>query len=150
MDIMKIAFIYDAVYPWIKGGAEKRIYEIGNEGKISNYSEIVKIKLAYCLILFMDLTELFKRVRERFGDEVERIVLFGSYARKDYDKDSDIDLLIVVKNREIEYELRKIVYSFIPRLGRLVSVKVVESEEYERIKNFSFIKSVEKEGVVIG
>jgi glycosyltransferase involved in cell wall biosynthesis len=25
---MKIAFIYDAVYPWIKGGAEKRIYEI--------------------------------------------------------------------------------------------------------------------------
>ena len=26
---MKIAYIYDAVYPWIKGGAEKRIYEIG-------------------------------------------------------------------------------------------------------------------------
>jgi glycosyltransferase involved in cell wall biosynthesis len=26
---MKIAFIYDAVYPWVKGGAEKRIYELG-------------------------------------------------------------------------------------------------------------------------
>lgn len=26
---MKMAFVYDAVYPWIKGGAEKRIYEIG-------------------------------------------------------------------------------------------------------------------------
>ena len=26
---MKIAYIYDAVYPWVKGGAEKRIYEIG-------------------------------------------------------------------------------------------------------------------------
>ncbi len=25
---MRIAFVYDAVYPWIKGGAEKRIYEI--------------------------------------------------------------------------------------------------------------------------
>jgi glycosyltransferase involved in cell wall biosynthesis len=25
---MKIAFIYDAVYPWVKGGAEKRVYEI--------------------------------------------------------------------------------------------------------------------------
>lgn len=24
---MKIAYIYDAVYPWVKGGAEKRIYE---------------------------------------------------------------------------------------------------------------------------
>lgn len=26
---MKIAYIYDAVYPWVKGGVEKRIYEIG-------------------------------------------------------------------------------------------------------------------------
>jgi len=25
---MKIAYIYDAVYPWVKGGAEKRIYEM--------------------------------------------------------------------------------------------------------------------------
>ena len=25
---MKIVYIYDAVYPWVKGGAEKRIYEI--------------------------------------------------------------------------------------------------------------------------
>lgn len=25
---MKIAYIYDAIYPWIKGGVEKRIYEI--------------------------------------------------------------------------------------------------------------------------
>lgn len=26
---MKIAFIYDGAYPWIKGGVEKRVYEIG-------------------------------------------------------------------------------------------------------------------------
>lgn len=26
---MRIAYIYDAVYPWIKGGVEKRIYELG-------------------------------------------------------------------------------------------------------------------------
>lgn len=26
---MKIAFVYDAIYPWVKGGGEKRIYEIG-------------------------------------------------------------------------------------------------------------------------
>lgn len=26
---MKIAFVYDAVYPWIKGGAEVRIHELG-------------------------------------------------------------------------------------------------------------------------
>ncbi|VVB85289.1 D-inositol-3-phosphate glycosyltransferase [uncultured archaeon] len=26
---MKVAFVYDAVYPWVKGGGEKRIYELG-------------------------------------------------------------------------------------------------------------------------
>lgn len=26
---MKLAFVYDAVYPWVKGGAEKRICELG-------------------------------------------------------------------------------------------------------------------------
>jgi L-malate glycosyltransferase len=25
---MKIAYLYDAVYPWVKGGAEKRVYEL--------------------------------------------------------------------------------------------------------------------------
>lgn len=25
---MKIAYIYDAIYPWVKGGAEKRVYEL--------------------------------------------------------------------------------------------------------------------------
>ncbi len=26
---MRIAFVYDAVYPWVKGGVERRIYELG-------------------------------------------------------------------------------------------------------------------------
>ena len=26
---MKIAFVYDAIYPWVKGGAEMRIHELG-------------------------------------------------------------------------------------------------------------------------
>jgi len=25
---MKMGYVYDAVYPWVKSGAEKRIYEI--------------------------------------------------------------------------------------------------------------------------
>ncbi|MCX6677068.1 MAG: glycosyltransferase family 4 protein [Methanothrix sp.] len=27
---MKVAYVYDAVYPWVKGGAEKRIYELSS------------------------------------------------------------------------------------------------------------------------
>jgi len=36
---MKIAHVYDAVYPWIKGGAEKRIYEI-SKGLVERGHEV--------------------------------------------------------------------------------------------------------------
>jgi len=96
------------------------------------------------------LAELSRKVRERFGDCVEKIILFGSHARGDYGEDSDIDLLVIVKDRKIEYELRKLVYSFIPKVGKLISVKIIESEDYRRLKDTSFIRSIEREGVVIG
>lgn len=35
---MRIAFVYDAVYPWVKGGVEKRIYEIGK--RLSHKHEV--------------------------------------------------------------------------------------------------------------
>ncbi|MCZ7356117.1 MAG: glycosyltransferase family 4 protein [Candidatus Methanoperedens sp.] len=42
---MKIAFVYDAVYPWVKGGAEKRIFEIGKRcAKRGNEVHVFGIK----------------------------------------------------------------------------------------------------------
>ncbi|AAB90909.1 glycosyltransferase family 4 protein [Archaeoglobus fulgidus] len=37
---MEVVFIYDAVYPWVKGGVEKRIYEIGK--RLSHWGFRVK------------------------------------------------------------------------------------------------------------
>lgn len=34
---MKIAFVYDAVYPWVKGGAEMRIHELGKRLSIRGH-----------------------------------------------------------------------------------------------------------------
>jgi predicted nucleotidyltransferase len=33
-------------------------------------------------------------VIKRFGDKIEEIILFGSVARGDHNKDSDIDVLV--------------------------------------------------------
>lgn len=41
---MKIAFVYDAVYPWIKGGAEKRIYELGKRLAKENEVHVFGVK----------------------------------------------------------------------------------------------------------
>lgn len=38
---MKIAFIYDTAFPWVTGGAERRIYEIGT--RLSNHGHDVHI-----------------------------------------------------------------------------------------------------------
>ncbi|MEM3713171.1 MAG: glycosyltransferase family 4 protein [Thermoproteota archaeon] len=35
---LKIAFVYDAAYPWVKGGVEKRIFELGR--RLSNRHEV--------------------------------------------------------------------------------------------------------------
>lgn len=42
---MKIAFIYDAIYPWVKGGAERRIYELATRlGKKGHDVHIIGIQ----------------------------------------------------------------------------------------------------------
>ncbi|MDR1180154.1 MAG: nucleotidyltransferase domain-containing protein [Spirochaetales bacterium] len=45
----------------------------------------------------------------------ERIVLFGSYARGDNRKDSDIDILIIMKNLENERKVTGALYQPTPR-----------------------------------
>jgi len=63
------------------------------------------------------LFEISKKLRKKFGDNIVKIILFGSYARGDYSAESDIDLLLIVKDdsiADIEDEIRKIIYSFIP------------------------------------
>ena len=49
-------------------------------------------------------------------DEIKEIILYGSYAKKTYDKESDIDLFFNIKNKdkskEIEEELKKTLKSF--------------------------------------
>lgn len=43
------------------------------------------------------LTALLEALRKRFPDTIDRVVLFGSKSRGDSDSESDIDLLMVVK-----------------------------------------------------
>ena len=42
------------------------------------------------------LAEAYRRCREVFSDELCDAYLYGSYARDDYDSESDIDILVTV------------------------------------------------------
>jgi len=99
-----------------------------------------------------ELVDLSGKLKEKFKDKIERIIIFGSYVRGDYDKESDIDILVIVNDEKIEKDVRKVAYSFIPKVGRLISVKVIEKKLFDamRKEKFSFIRSIEKEGISIG
>jgi len=53
------------------------------------------------------LNELELKLKEVFGDNLVSLVLYGSVARGDFRKDSDIDLLIILENLPKEKLLRQ-------------------------------------------
>jgi len=44
------------------------------------------------------LQELKKRLKDIYGDRLRSVVLFGSSARGDFTKESDVDVLVVLKS----------------------------------------------------
>lgn len=44
------------------------------------------------------LAEYLTRLQEQFGDQVQRVILYGSKVRGDFDAESDIDVFVVVKD----------------------------------------------------
>ncbi|MCL2156545.1 MAG: nucleotidyltransferase domain-containing protein [Methanobrevibacter sp.] len=83
--------------------------------------------------------------------EIEKIILFGSVAREDDDADSDIDILIITNNKdEIEDDVSDKSFDFLLKTREYISPVIISTEYYKKFKNFSFFKTVKKEGIQIG
>ena len=42
------------------------------------------------------LSTLVEKVKSTFGDNLVSVILYGSYARGDFDADSDIDVMVII------------------------------------------------------
>ncbi len=96
------------------------------------------------------LEEFKKEIKKLYGDRLERIVLYGSYARGDATEDSDIDLLVVLKGKvspgeEID-RMIDIITDINLKYGILISVYPVSEEVYKKTKSPLLI-NVRKEGI---
>ncbi len=96
-----------------------------------------------------------KSQKSPIAKNILEVWLFGSYSRGDYDLDSDIDLLVVLKNKSIESSktiadlsenaMEKTDYE------ELLSIKEVDNEEWSTMKKnkFSLAQSIEQEGMLL-
>ncbi|MEN6574724.1 MAG: nucleotidyltransferase domain-containing protein [Phycisphaerales bacterium] len=91
-------------------------------------------------------------LHERYGEGIKSVILFGSHARGEATKDSDVDVLVLIDPRlkpaEIDKNLSELLFDMLMDEGELVSVVVI-SEDFFESHNFPFMLNVRKEGVLI-
>lgn len=85
------------------------------------------------------------------SDEIIKMILFGSVARGDDNDELDIDILIVIhnKNPELESIIGNIVVDFILEKEEIISPHIMTEEHFNKTKDYSFLKNVMGEGVII-
>lgn len=96
-----------------------------------------------------------KDMRHLFGKDLSRVVIYGSYARGDYTKSSDIDVMILVKTSEDHIRkyadaVADCAFEYLMRYGVDIS-PVVKNEEHFNYwaDNLPYYRNVRDEGVVI-
>ncbi len=93
--------------------------------------------------------------RKIYGTELVTVILYGSYARGDYQRDSDIDIVAIVRGERNELQKRlKELWDISSELeleyGTIVSPTVIPYEEFEKYKNdLPYYRNIQKEGVKI-
>ncbi len=100
------------------------------------------------------LTEFINSIKTKYGAKIDRIILFGSYARGDYRKESDIDVLVIWKGDEVDgwNSLEREAVEVLFKYGSFISLKIISPNEYSTMKelDFPFIRNVSAEGIVVG
>jgi len=99
------------------------------------------------------IEEFKERVKKKFTDEIIKIVVFGSKARGDDEKNSDIDILVITSSDDwrIGDEIREIGYDLDEQIDYRLSIQVIPESHINYLKsnNFQFIKNIESDGIVI-
>lgn len=99
------------------------------------------------------IPEIEKRIRTAFGSKVLKIILFGSYAREDYDSESDVDFLVIVDDENLEFYRKKrveLTNYYLDKESILLAIIIEKASVAERYKNYSpFLINVMKEGIVV-
>lgn len=96
-----------------------------------------------------------KGYEQVYGDNIIDIYLYGSYARGDYNAESDIDFAAVVKGDRLDLQQKlKVVWDIAADLGMerdvVISSTVVPYSEFIKYKNeLPYYRNIIREGLKI-
>jgi predicted nucleotidyltransferase len=97
------------------------------------------------------LRTFVKRLQQSFPNKIRQVSLFGSKARGDSDDDSDVDVLIIVNQKDLA--LRRDIIDICSDLSLeydvLLSPRVIPDERWQAIRNFRFYKNVVRDALPI-
>lgn len=100
--------------------------------------------------------QITKSYRSAYGDSIVAIYLYGSYAREEYDEESDIDITAIVRGNRLDLQDKlKQVWNVSADIGLendvIVSPSVIPYDEYEEYKQtLPYYMNIQKEGIQIG
>lgn len=96
------------------------------------------------------------QARQLLGEKLSKIILYGSYARGDFRDNSDVDVMILVKNmlqddiRDAEERLCDMAFDIELENGVHISAILKDEEQFENWEAIlPFYYNVRKEGVEI-
>ena len=96
------------------------------------------------------VSQIKRRLMQRYGEKIKQVLLYGSQARGEATRDSDVDVLVVVDDSLNPFEVRKTLSDFLLDIlleeKELVSVIAV-TEQFFETYNSPFILNVKGEGV---
>lgn len=101
------------------------------------------------------LQKLTTQIQQLLGDKLNKIVLFGSYARGDNTEWSDVDILVLTnmspqENNAIFHELNKIFSRLGLEYDILLSLCLIDKSSYDSRMSFHpFYQNIEQDGVVL-
>lgn len=98
------------------------------------------------------LSTVKQGLTEIYGEKLDQIILYGSQARGDALQDSDIDILIVLKEPFTLFQENARISNFIADLcleySVLISCVLATKENYQHYDN-AFFRNVRREGAIL-
>lgn len=101
------------------------------------------------------IKQYVSEIQKIYGTHLRQVILYGSYARGDFNADSDVDIMILLDISDIEvknyrHQLSDMTFDF--NLDYDLDIKpIAKSEEHfmKWVQNYPFYANIRKEGVTL-